>query len=137
MASMEIEDDLKLDEEDNDDDDTNAIDDLDEDLEDTSVEELETTLDAMIEESDSMNSTASSIQDIQEADLLKVLGTEVVTSKIDVIEEEVHNEEKINIEKEIQEKVSKSIKKVLNDSSIKEALKGMTINISITFEEDE
>lgn len=84
-----------------------------------------------------MNSTASSIQDIQEADLLKVLGTEVVTSKIDVIEEEVHNEEKINIEKEIQEKVSKSIKKVLNDSSIKEALKGMTINISITFEEDE
>ena len=46
------------------------------------------------------------------------------------------DEDSEDIENEIQTKVAQSVKEALSDSSIKDALKGMKVNVSITFEED-
>jgi len=132
MESMELEDDLNLDEEENED--KIEIEALEDDLEDTSVDDLETELDTLIKKSDSEDTIASSIEDIKEEDLLKALGNEDLDCEI--CDEEPHVKEEINIEEEIQEKVSKSVKEALESSSIRDALKGMKVNVSISFEED-
>lgn len=80
----------------------------------------------------------SSIEDIGEDELIKALGGEVeaLEESCEESQEKEEEDEQIDIEKEIEEKVSSSIRSVLSESSIKEVLKGMRVNVSITFEED-
>jgi len=100
-------------------------------------------LDIIIKNSDDADSTISSIDDIKEIDLLKALGGEVetfeeTTKKIvdELSEKEETTQKSSDIEEEIQNKVSQSVKEALENSFIKEALKGMKVNVSITFEEN-
>jgi len=51
-------------------------------------------------------------------------------------DEEVNMNDEVDIKEEIETKVSQSVKEALSDSSLKDALKGMKVNISISFEED-
>ncbi|MBL0686478.1 MAG: hypothetical protein JJV94_01445 [Sulfurospirillum sp.] len=79
-----------------------------------------------IEQNSNTNTKISSIEQIDEDDLMGALQINTTPNK----------NQKINIKEEIQEKVTKSIKESLENSSIKEALKGMKVNFSIEFEED-
>jgi len=98
-------------------------------------EDLEITLDDLLEENETTTESVSSVEDLEETDLLKALesGTDCLKNETEEIDQE---DDVTSIEEEIQEKVSQSIKNALEESSMKEALKGMKVNVSITFEED-
>lgn len=108
--------------------DEDIIEPLEEDLSDASVEELETTLDKLVNQS----SEISSIDELEEESLLNALGLSVDENQTKPDE----NNQDIKVQEEIEEKVSQSVKKALSESSLRDALKGMKVNISISFEED-
>ena len=106
------------------DDDEEEFEKLDEDLEDTSVEDLETTLDTLLEESETTNSTVSSIAEIQEGDLLRALSSEEVTCATgNEVKEEIQPKNPSSIEEEIQAKVSQSVKEALARQFYKRGIK--------------
>lgn len=76
----------------------------------------------------------STLDDLSESDFLSAFGKEIIEDNSTTIEE---NKESKNIQEEIQLAVSKSVKAALQSSSIKDSLKGMKVNISITFEDEE
>lgn len=89
------------------------------DDEELSLDDVSLCEDSVVEDS-----PPSSIDDIKESELLVALGGEQKCC------------EKIDLEKKIEQKVSQSIKDTLNDNSLKDVLKGMKINVTVTFEED-
>ena len=107
---------------------------MEEDFQDVPVEELESTLDKQMEVAHEF----TSIDELNEKALLSALGDEIPENS--TLQEEVKEEENTdisidNLEEELKEKVSTSVKEAINNSSLKEAIKGLKLNITISFEE--
>ena len=112
-------------------------DDTEEELDDIEEEEKieeepEVVEDISCDQEENLERVISSLDDLDESVLLEAFGKEALPR--DISSEVV--DEKVEFKKDIEEKVSQSVREALEESSIKEALKGMRVNVSVTFEED-
>ena len=73
----------------------------------------------------------SSIDDLMQEDLNDLFGEEIYED-----EKQVKSLDTEQLKEELQTKIEEDVKKILNKDEIKEALKGLTLNISISFDEE-
>ncbi len=104
---------------------------IEEDTENTSEDEVEDTESTKEETVNDLVDTGiekSSIEDLEQEDLIDLFGIEENETKgIDVNQ----------LKEELQTKIEEDVKNTLNKDEIKEALKGLTLNISISFDEEQ
>ncbi|MBE0491363.1 MAG: hypothetical protein IBX44_03815 [Sulfurospirillum sp.] len=99
---------------------------IQEDFSDASLENLETTLENFTQANEQPASEIASLDDLKEDDILKAFGLQG---------QDTLAKPQDDIGADLQEIISQSVSHGLQESKYKDALKGMKLNISITFDE--
>ena len=84
------------------------------------------------EDTDTIGKEKSSIDDLMQEDLNDLFGEENPEE-----EKEVKSIDTEQLKEDLQTKIEDDVKKILNKDEIKEALKGLILNISISFDEEQ
>jgi len=105
-------------------------------IEEEAVDDLEVAEDDkkenFYEDIDTVSEEKSSIDDLMQEDLNDLFGEENPEE-----EKEVKSIDTEQLKEDLQTKIEDDVKKILNKDEIKEALKGLVLNISISFDEEQ
>jgi len=103
-------------------------------IEEKTVDDIEVAetdkKESFYEDIDVLSEDKSSIDDLTQGDLNDLFGEENVEE-----EKQVKNLDTEELKEELQTKIEEDVKKILNKDEIKEALKGLAVNISISIDE--